>query len=467
MIFDQLERFGDNTAVIDCAEKRWSFIDLVDQSDKIADYMDSRTLMFILSKNHIQVVAAYVGALRKGVVPLLLSADIQIELLNNLVDIYKPQYIWGEKNSVELAGNIIFSNDEYQLLQTEFQPFDIHENLAVLLSTSGTTGSPKLVRQSVKNIESNTTAIINYLKLTPKDRAITTLPLYYTYGLSILQTQLVSGGSIVLTEASIFERKFWDLLKKYEVTNFGGVPYTYEMLKRLRFSRMEIPSLRFITQAGGKLSPDISADFARVCAQKGIAYITMYGASEATARMSYLPADKAEEKAGSIGIAIPGGRFELEDVEGNIVTSFGDNGELVYYGDNVTMGYAVCREDLLKGDENKGILHTGDIAFKDEDGYFYITGRKKRFLKIFGNRVSLDSVEDYLKSKGYLSCACAGVDDKLTVYSEDKIDAKEVCGLLSEYTHIHSSAFSVKFVSEIPRNNAGKILYEKLKDMKL
>ena len=465
MIFDQLEKFGDATALIEESGKVWTFAQLVAEADNIAGYMEKRSVAFLLCCNSASAVTAYVGALRHGVVPLLLNGEVQDDLLEHLLTTYHPKYLWMEVGRKSGNGTVLYSDGNYQLWDTRAEIYPIHDELAVLLSTSGSTGSPKLVRQSYQNIMVNTLSIVKYLSLTSKDRAITTMPMYYTYGLSIIQTQLFAGGSIVLTEASMFARVFWELLKQHEVTNFGGVPYTYEMLKRMRFGRMDLPSLRFITQAGGKLAAGLSAEFAEVCAEKGIEFITMYGACEATARMAYLPWEYAQEKAGSIGIAVPEGRLALTDDSGSEITTSDIDGELIYYGDNVTLGYAECQDDLSKGDENHGVLHTGDIARRDGDGFYYITGRKKRFLKLFGNRVSLDAVEAYLKSQGYLSCACAGVDDKLVVYTTEDINSKELCLSLSEFTHLHSSAFAVVQVEEIPRNSSGKKLYDRLKGL--
>ena len=196
---------------------------------------------------------------------------------------------------------------------------------------------------------------------------------------------------------SLIDKAFWVLLKTKEATTFGGVPYVYEMLKKLRFPRMDLPNLKILTQAGGKLSRELSEEFATICEQKGIRFLVMYGQAEAAPRMSYLPSEYAISKAGSIGIAIPGGEFWLVDDNGNVIPDSDTVGELIYKGDNVTMGYAASCEDLCKGDENGGVLKTGDMAKQDADGFYYIVGRKKRFLKLFGNRVNLDEVEQLIK----------------------------------------------------------------------
>jgi len=179
----------------------------------------------------------------------------------------------------------------------------------------------------------------------------------------------------------------------------------------------------------------------------------MYGQTEATARMSYLPWEKAEEKYASIGVAIPGGEFSLAE-----------DGELIYQGENVSLGYAECAEDLKKGDENHGILHTGDMARVDDDGFYYITGRKKRFVKIWGNRCNLDQVEQIVKSVT-TSCACAGVDDKITVFTTTDGLEQEIKTLLSTKTGLNPVAFQVKVIEAIPVKDSGKIDYQKLQQM--
>lgn len=246
---------------------------------------------------------------------------------------------------------------------------------------------------------------------------------------------------------------------------FGGVPFTYEMLKRLRFFLMELPSLRYMTQAGGKLSPELHREFAEYAKNTGKKFIVMYGQTEATARMAYLPSERSLEKYGSMGIAIPHGRLWLKDVDGNQIKDADIVGELVYEGENVTLGYAECLADLAKEDERHGVLQTGDMAKMDADGYFYIVGRKKRFLKIYGNRVNLDEVERMIKHEfEQIECACAGVDDHLYVFvttDQEEIHT-QIRQFLAGKTGLNAKAYAVKYVMEIPKNDAGKTLYRKL-----
>lgn len=184
---------------------------------------------------------------------------------------------------------------------------------------------------------------------------------------------------------------------------------------------------------------------------------------ETTARMAYLPADKALEKAGSMGIAIPGGHFDLIDAQGKIIEEPDTVGELVYKGENVTLGYALSRSDLAKGDERGGRLETGDMAKRDSDGYYYIVGRKKRFLKMFGKRVNMDEIDCLVKEKfDGIECASTGVDDTMYIFVDNKEVIDSVHGYVAEKIHINSSAIRVKYIASIPKNESGKTLYTKL-----
>jgi acyl-coenzyme A synthetase/AMP-(fatty) acid ligase len=390
---------------------------------------------------------------------VLINDSLSGGLLENLKNSFRPSYIFLPTKNVQ-NGVTIREYGEYSLVKTGFEiDYEVNPELALLLTTSGSTGSPKLVRQSYGNIACNTGSIVEYLRIKPSDRAITTLPMSYTYGLSIINTHLYTGATLILTDRTLMDREFWNSLKTHEATTLGGVPYTYEILKKLRFGRMNLPSLRYLTQAGGKLPPELCAEFVDICAGKNMEFIVMYGQAEATARMSYLPWERAKDKPGSMGIAIPGGEFWLIDGEGSCVTESHITGELMYRGKNVTLGYAESRFDLGRDDDRGGVLATGDMAYFDEDGFYYIAGRKKRFLKIFGNRISLDEVEGLLKKAGY-ECACAGTDDNLRVYATGSLG--EVRKYILQNTGVNPAGFKVLEISEIPRNTSGKVLYSEL-----
>ena len=420
----------------------------------------ARSLVFLLVGNNVDSLVAYVACLNHGIVPLMLDAHIDMQLLQRFVDIYQPDFIWHP-----IDGGYVLEPQN-----TSNPRKELHPELALLLTTSGSTGSPKLVRQSYTNIKANTASIVEYLGLDATERPITTLPMNYTYGLSIINSHLAVGATILLTEKSIMQREFWNFFTEQGATSFGGVPYTYEMLDKLMFFRRKLPSLRTLTQAGGKILPVLHQKFAEYAKREGKRFVVMYGQCEATARMAYLPPECALDKIGSMGIAIPGGKLTLLDVDNHVINVPDVTGELVYEGANVTFGYAECVADLSKGDERHGRLITGDMAKRDADGFYYIVGRKKRFLKIFGNRVNLDETERLIKNHFTgIDCACGGVDDKMKIYvacSEQNNHSNEqilaIRDFVTDKTHLNFAAIEIVPVNAIPKNASGKTLYSEL-----
>ncbi|RLQ91351.1 AMP-binding protein [Planomicrobium sp. Y74] len=457
--FKKIEEFGNRTAVY--AEREYAYAEMVEIADAICAEAGERTLVFCLCSNNTESLFGYVGFIRGHVVPVLLDASIQPDRLQKLIDLYKPAYIWASSEHQDLSETMdrSFVYGDYALFKSPtFFQHELDENLALLLTTSGSTGSPKFVRLSYENVFMNAESIATYLDIKADDKPITTLPMNYSYGLSIINSHFIRGATIIVTDASLLKKEFWDLCREQQATTFGGVPFVYEMLERLKFEELNLPSLKTLTQAGGKLSSTLSAKFAEVCNQKGIRFFTMYGQTEATARMSYLPSERNLDKAGSIGIAIPDGELMLQDDKGDPITTPYVSGELIYKGANVSLGYAESFGDLSKEDENNGILHTGDLACFDQDGYFFITGRIKRIIKVAGSRISLDEVEGLLNEHGH-DCVCTGTDDHLYIYTlqEDRVQIKKI---IKEKLNL--KGFVIKRIEEIPRNHFGKILYSEL-----
>lgn len=463
MIFKLDEKNPNAIAAIDEEGKIITYGELISFSEGYREWISKKTLVFVLCKNTQEALKVYVASLCNEVVPLLLDGGLDQELLENLIKTYEPEFLWLPKERLDAFDYDVHAEvDDYVLVKTGYTNNDLFKDLALLLTTSGSTGTAKLVRQSYTNIMANAEAIVEYLEITEKERPITNLPMSYTYGLSVINSHLLAGATILLTDRSIFQKEFWAFFKEKEATSMAGVPYTYEMLKKLRFFRMELPSLRTLTQAGGKLSPELHKEFAEYSRDHGIRFFVMYGQTEATARMSYLPWEKSIEKYGSMGVAIPGGKFSLIDAEGNEINDPEITGELVYEGPNVTLGYAESKEDLALGDERFGKLITGDMAKKDADGFYYIVGRKKRFLKIFGKRVNLDECERMVKQEFEIECACAGRDDLLYIYVLDESLKKPACQFLSSKMNLHHTAFKAVVLESIPKNEAGKIQYKEL-----
>jgi long-chain acyl-CoA synthetase len=461
--YDDLGQFGQTVAFVLEDGETVTYESAASAADSFGAHFSERALVFILTDNCIESVIGYLGCLRSRTPIALLARNIHPNLLSNLLKVYGPHYIWLPRSLASQLSGVkeAFAYRNYVLVEREGSPSELHKDLALLVTTSGSTGSSKFVRLSYDNISANTTSIASYLDICQEDRAITTLPMHYVYGLSVINSHLQSGAAVILTSSSVMEKRFWNLFKDYKATSISGVPYTYEILKRLEWNRLELPSLRVLTQAGGKLSPSLVTEYATLCESKGIRFYVMYGAAEATARMSYLPPAVATQKPSSIGVAIPGGEFWIEDEKGNNIAASDVVGELFYRGNNVSLGYAQSRDDLSRGDERLGVLRTGDMAKRDEDGLYYIAGRKSRFVKLFGNRVNLDELEQLLRDSGF-DCACAGDDQLLRIYITDASRRAEVVPFVQNLTHLHNSGLKAILVEKIPRNEAGKILYTEL-----
>ena len=460
----RFDRFGDAAALLDEHGQSLTYAQLAREGEALCGAIGGRCLCFNLCGNTLGSAVGYAGMVEGGVTPALLAASIDRELFQALYEAYHPAYLWAPAGFDWEACESVYERFGYRLLKTPFgTETKLHDDLALLLTTSGSTGSPKFVRQSYANIRANTESIVEYLALTAQEKPITTLPMNYTYGLSILNTHLWVGATVLLTEKGIAQRDFWTFFREAGATSMGGVPYTYEMLDRMRFTRMDLPTLRTLTQAGGKLLPDLHRRLAQWCRDTGRRFVVMYGQCEATARMAYLPWEMSLDKVGAMGVAIPGGRFELIGVNGEIITEPHVTGELRYYGENVTLGYAQCGADLARGDERGGVLDTGDMAQMDEDGCYTVVGRKKRFLKMYGNRVNLDETERMLKAAfPEAECACAGRDDHLMIFSTDADALPAMRAWLSEKTGLNLSGFHTTHLDAIPKNDAGKTLYREL-----
>lgn len=428
-----LEEFADKPALL-TATGAVSYRELARRADEIGERLSRRSsqrrLVLLAATNDVDTVAGYLAALRHGHPVLLAPRDPGP--LDAILDRYEPDVI--------LHGTEI---DERHPTSAH----TLHPDLALLLSTSGSTGSPKLVRLSRQNVQSNAEAIATYLDIRPDDRAATTLPLYYCYGLSVLHSHLHRGAAVILTDLSVADSAFWELFRREGGTTFAGVPYTFDLLDRVGFADLDLPHLRYVTQAGGRLAPERVRHYAQLGRSRGWDLFVMYGQTEATARMAYLPPDLAEVAPDAIGIPIPGGSFRIAADD-----------ELVYSGPNVMLGYAEHPADLGLGrtiDE----LHTGDLARQGDDGLYRITGRRNRFLKLYGLRLDLQRVESRLAGHG-VTAYCAGDDHTLVVAIEEVAgptpDPVTVRRRAAEVTGLPSSAIDVHLLAQLPRLPSGK-----------
>jgi len=403
MFLDLDKKPKDKVAVVDDSGRSITYGDICAFADEFSTQLPKRTLIFILAENKIGSLLGYTASLSHRIIPLILSSKTEQGLYENLRDMYRPEYMWVPEKMVDSLGyETVFKSWDYALVKTGMTAPALYDDLSLLLPTSGSTGSPKLVRHSYRNIEANAENVKNLFQLTPDERAMAILPMHYTMGLSVIASHLKTGATLLLSGRSLLDKGFWAMLK--EATSFTGVPYSFELLMKMRFTLMDLPNLRIITQGGGKLTPEMFQALAQYAYDKGKQFIATYGQSECTARMAYLPAELALTKTCSIGRAEPGGQLSIIDSDGNETLEGEATGEMVYRGENVTLGYAYSAEDLVKGDENHGVMHTGDLARRDADGCYFIVGRLKRFLKIFGLRIGLDEVEQMILSDFDTDC---------------------------------------------------------------
>lgn len=338
---------------------------------------------------------------------------------------------------------------------------DIHEDLAVLLTTSGSTGSAKFVRLSADNVKTNAEQIVASLGITAEDRAMAALPLHYSYGMSVVTSHALAGSVLVVNRFSVLQREFWASAREHGVTILPGVPQTYSMLHRLRMPPDDVPTLRAMTQAGGRLAPDLVAHFSQIMVDRGGAFFVMYGQTEASPRIACLPPDRLPEKLGSVGVTLVGGRLVAVDEDGELPA--GEVGEIVYSGPNVMMGYAESRGDLALGDVQGSTLRTGDLGYVDDEGFLFLTGRTKRIAKLAGARVSLDEVEAMVADLTHVAAVDAG-DAGVAVYTttSDVVFLSSARRELAHRLHVPPKLLRIEHVEELPLLGNGKVDYRKL-----
>jgi acyl-coenzyme A synthetase/AMP-(fatty) acid ligase len=409
-------------------------------------------LVFIYNDNSIGSVEVLLNFLNSRFTVVLLSAQLHPSFKQNLEALYTPYYIYDPGRVAAFGYSTIAASGTIQLLKRK-NPADcpIHPNIKLLLSTSGSTGSPKFVKLSNENLVQNAFSILDYMPIKKEDVVPLNVPIVFVYGLSIFTTNCMAAGAILCTNKDILQPDFWAVFTKYNCSTIGGVPYVYEMLQRIGFFKKDHPGLRYMTQTGGILNQALRQEIVRYISTYNKQFIAQYGQTEAAGRMAWLPQEQLLTKAASIGRPIKNGRFEID----------AETSELIYYGPNVFGGYANSVADLSTWHETDK-LYTGDVARRDEDGYYYITGRIKRIIKLFGSRLNLDEVELILKNAlGGQTVVCTGINDKYLLVSHvnDQLEAETIKQLLKEKLHIHPTSVQVKYLPTMPLTPNGKIDY--------
>jgi acyl-CoA synthetase (AMP-forming)/AMP-acid ligase II len=459
-----LQHRDDRLALIAPAQDaRLTYAELAARVDELAERLlamvEGRRLVFLAPGPDVQAVLLYLACLRAGL-PLCL-AEPQPDPLARLARTYRPALVLAPETLGTPEGWLPATSPVAGYSAARATPSEaqaLHPDLALLLTTSGSTGSPKLVRLAARNLESNARAITEYLELGPGERAVQSLPMHYSYGLSVLNSHLVAGGTVVLTPHSFMRPEFWRDADEQRATSFAGVPYMYETLHRLRFDPGRHPALRTLTQAGGALRRDLIVHFHSRATQAGARLVVMYGQTEATARISYVPPERLSEKVGAIGVPIPGGRLRLEPLDGGE----GQAAQLVYQGGNVMLGYAETPADLGLGDVQQGELRTGDLATVDDEGYFTVVGRLKRFAKLFGRRVSLEDVERELESAFPVRAIATDAGERLAVHvaADGAVRDDTLVAHLARFLAVPPAAIAVRRVDELPLTTTGKKDYK-------
>ena len=426
-MFNNFKKNLNSIALIDEKIGNFKYKDLINQINITKDKIKNNSIVLLIADNTAPFVLGYVSFLScKNVINILLDISFSEDFINDVIKKYKPNYVFSPN------GNLNFKNEYKEILNLySYSIFEINKkfkkdlnfNNFLLLSTSGTTQSPKFVRLSKRNINDNTKKICHSLKIKKNHTTITTMPLGYSYGLSILNTHLFKCAKIVLNNNTVIEKTFWKKIKDYKVDSFGGVPEFFEILKKLNFEKFYLNSIKYITQAGGRLEENLLRYFGKICKKKSIKFFVMYGQTEAGPRMSILNWKMFYKKLNSVGHPLKDYKFKIIPEKNKTRTN--KRGEVVFYGDSVCLGYAKNSNDLKKGDINKKKLFTGDIGYQDKDKYIYIVGRKAKFIKFFGKRLDLKQIEDFLYSKGFkVRCLVTDKYLKLNLYNKQSLDSE-------------------------------------------
>ena len=412
----------------------------------------NKQLVLIAAKNRINIIAALRGAWQAGHAVLLVDAALPATMLQGWVTLYAPSILVLPKDHALQPGEDYGAAKNFEDLAVYMRCDSgpaLHPDLALLLTTSGSTGSSKLVRLSRQNLDANTAAIIAALGIMPQDRAAAHMPLAYSYGLSVVNTHLVAGASLVLIEENMTEGAFWKAMREYKVTTLPGVPYHFAVIEKLGLDRLDVPHLRVMTQAGGRMEPERVSWFATALQKRGGQLFVMYGQTEAGPRMTVLPAARALDKPDSVGLPLPRGKITIE------------GGEVIYNGPNVMMGYAENGGDLALGDEMRGRLATGDLGTLDEESYLFISGRKQRFAKIDGIRINLDELENI--AGALAPTAIVEHEGQLVLFTTGDVDAIRLH--VANCVRVHASRLMGQKIAALPLLASGKIDAQSLRKL--
>lgn len=446
--------YSDRIAIADDKGNRISYKELALKSEKLAQHLEGRSLVFCLCDHQMETMEFLYEVLYSNRVPLLLDANMDKGLLDSLVKDYRPQYIYCAKSYAQgWDYDCELEMDGHVLLRTKSERYPIHSDVALLLSTSGTTGSGKLVKVSYDNMIDNAEYGCAHLKMRSGQKGLSPLPVNYAYGISFCFWHWYCGATLLVTEASVLSKEFQDFYIREKVNNFAATPFSYQVLQRLKFwDNRKVEYLNYAISAGAQMPQTLQAYLVSEMKEK---FWNGYGQTECFGILIAMNFQEGGEKSGSIG----------RPFQNTEIIRDSESGEMLIRSKSVCMGYADNREELNEGDKNQGFLHTGDCIEIDRDGCIFLRGRLKRYIKILGKRVSLDDLGRYLENRyPNVDFACTGMDDRIDIHHTGNGDNLEndIVSLLDRNMKIPSRFVFCHYIVEIPRNSSGKIAYGQL-----
>jgi acyl-CoA synthetase (AMP-forming)/AMP-acid ligase II len=462
-----MNTFGANACLIDAASGL-SFRGLALEARIHAMEEELHTmpagLLLLPAPWTIDTVCRYLAAFRQGRPLALLDPGIEPGTLAELIARFEPAGLWQPGNDEPAPEG--YRNVEHGWIR-QTGAADVHPDLALLLTTSGSTGAARMVRLSRRAVLANAEAIVSALAITDAEIAPTSLPFYLGYGLSVLNSHLLAGATVVVNAYPVISADFWACIDRYGATSFAAVSHTYELLSRLRWTPSVHPSLRTMTQSGSRMRPELIGQFVREIGRLGGRFYLMYGQTEATARMAVLPADRIMEKSASVGLAVPGAGLSVRVESGELTRQPDLPGEVVFRGPSVMMGYADTAADLARGDDCRGVLHTGDIGRFDKEGYLYLEGRLKRIAKLFGRRINLDAVERVASEAGAegATAAVSRNDEAIVLWCEGTVEPDRLGRIsrnVAERLGVNRHGIFARAIDKLPLLRNGKIDYRSL-----
>jgi acyl-CoA synthetase (AMP-forming)/AMP-acid ligase II len=449
--FEALDRWGDRTVLTFPDGGAMSYLELASRVDSQASaFGQARKLVAIEAGASVHAIVCYLAALKTGHAVALLPPDAP-DMTERFRAAFHPDIMCGSRDG----------RWRHHASVTGTTASALHPELALLLSTSGSTGVAKSVRLTADALAANARSIATALDLRADDRGALLLPLHYSYGLSVLNSHLAVGASLLVPSRSILDFGFAQDLKQYNVTNLPGVPYSYELFERINLRGADLPALRFMTVAGGRLSPALVSTYHTFLEHRGARLFVMYGQTEATARIAYVPPEQLKHHNDCIGIAVPGGILSIVDENGQEIAEAKRPGELMYRGPNIMMGYASCRDDLALG-RTIDQLRTGDLAERTETGLFRIVGRLNRLSKIAGLRIAHDALEQALATRG-VDAAVNGNDQTITAFFTGEDSEEHIRELLVRLTGLTALHVDARRIDRFPRLASGKVDHQALR----